>query len=67
MSDTAVKNRDGWRCTEIIQPREITNAHGIFTIPREPRRCSVMGSEMVVVDGKTYCPKHASDLAGGES
>lgn len=61
---TAVRDRDGWQCTATIQPRTFTNAHGTVTIPREPRRCPIMGSEMVVLDGRTLCPKHAREVAG---
>lgn len=51
-----VRYRDGWRCTAIIQPREVKPG---FFLPREPGRCMGMGSEMLVVDGRTLCPRCA--------
>ena len=63
--DDEIRGRDGWRCTAIIQPRVVHTRLREWRIPREPTRCPVMGSEMVVVDGKTYCPKHAREIAEG--
>lgn len=58
-----ILDRDGWRCTVIIRPRIVRTRLREWTIPREPTRCPVMGSEMVVVDGKTLCPKHAREVS----
>lgn len=45
----AILNRDKWRCTQQITHR-ISGRLG---------RCPVMGSEMVVRDGRTMCPRCA--------
>lgn len=56
-----VRYRDGWRCTAIVQPRRFDKAGKTWWFPPEARRCGVVGSEMVVVDGRTLCPRHARE------
>lgn len=57
MTEREILLRDKYHCTETVQPREVKPG---FWIPKEPRRCAVMGSEMVVVDGRAMCPRHAN-------
>lgn len=57
----AIRDRDGWRCTQVIEPR----AHNGRTFGHRGR-CPVMGSEMVVYHGVTLCPRHARDRADRE-
>jgi len=55
-----ILDRDKWRCTEIVEPR--TYKGRVFG---QRQRCPVMGSEMVVVDGRAMCPHHAREAGKG--
>jgi hypothetical protein len=59
LSTTEILLRDKYHCTATVMPREVRA--GLF-IPREPRRCSIVGSEMVVRDGRAVCPRHAHEI-----
>jgi protein gp37 len=56
--ERGIKDSDGWRCTaqRYLAWRGSETAH----------RCTVVGSEMVVRDGRTFCPSHARRLDAGE-
>lgn len=44
-----VLDRDDWQCTSGVRHR----------LSGRVARCPIMGSEMVVVDGRAQCPAHA--------
>lgn len=48
----AILDRDKWRCTAMVEDR---------LRPGRTRRCTVMGSEMVVRGGRTLCPRCARE------
>jgi hypothetical protein len=56
--ELAVLKRDDWTCTAVVpDPRPWKQG--------ELRRCRQTGSEVTVVDDRTYCPRHAPRDDGG--
>jgi hypothetical protein len=62
IEDATALRRDHWICTGLTLPRKVVNANGTWLFPPTPRRCSMTGSEMRVVDGRTVCPEHARQI-----
>ena len=47
----AILRRDGYRCTTVVEDRLHGGRH----------RCTTMGSEITVRDGRAMCPRHARE------
>lgn len=57
-AEVCVRCRDKWTCTAIIDDPHPTRRG-------QKRRCVVTGSEVVVRNGQTYCPRHIPIPEGG--
>lgn len=78
--ERAILLRDGYQCTVIHNPLKEAHDRAVGRRATElaaqiqrlrdawggPRRCGVVGSEMVVRDGRAMCPRHAAKFDRGE-